>query len=100
MVPGLRKKYNMQFEQGKYEAYIKDLNNIYPGHLEFRVAETPIFVPKEFTQKMLSACDSIIDLIQQPRYHRQSEKAIPPELRVPNEDMHPHCIAFDFGVCR
>jgi hypothetical protein len=48
---------------------------------------------------MLSACDHIIDVVNTPKYREQSEKAIPEHLKVPNEDLHPHCIAFDFGVC-
>jgi len=100
MVPALRKQYNAQFTKEKYEAFNHDLNNIFPGQLEFRVAETPIYIPKSFTDKMLSACESIIDVIKTPTYHEQSERAIPAELKVPNEDSHPHCIAFDFGICQ
>src|SRR5437764_7362687 len=100
MVPSVRKEYNRRFSQEKYEAFIKALNNVYPGQLDFRVAETPVYVPKEFTKQMLSACDSIIDIINHPDYLVKSEKAIPSHLRVPNEDQHPHCIAFDFAVCR
>jgi hypothetical protein len=100
MIPAIRKKYNEQFTQEKYQSYINDLSNVYPGQLDFRIAETPVFVPKEFTNKVLSACDSIIDVITKPEYHQQSEKAIPAHLRVPNEDNHPDCIAFDFGVCK
>lgn len=99
MIPALRKKYNQDFTKEKYEAYIDELSNIYPGQLDFRLAETPVFVPKEFINKILSACESIIDVITKPVYHQQSEKAIPQHLKVPNEDAHPHCIAFDFGVC-
>jgi hypothetical protein len=99
MVPALRKKYNETFSKEKYKGYINDLANVYPGQLDFRLAETPVFVPKDFANKMLSACESIIDVITKPEYHKQSEKAIPYHLKVPNEDAHPHCIAFDFGVC-
>src|SRR6476469_9810372 len=99
MVPELRKKYNDDFKEENYLAYINDLANVYPGHLDFRVAETPVFVSEEFTEKMLSACEAIIDVITTPGYHQQSEKAIPEHLRVPNEDAHPHFIAFDFGIC-
>lgn len=99
MVPELRKKFNEQFTEEKYKAYVDELQQVYPDHLEFRIAETPLFVSKEFTQKILSACDSIIDVISLPAYHAQSAKAIPAHLRVPGEDAHPHCIAFDFGVC-
>ncbi|MGN6163549.1 MAG: hypothetical protein ACTHOF_03330 [Flavisolibacter sp.] len=100
MIPAIRKQYNSQFTKEKYEAYINDLNNVYPGQLDFRVAETPVFISKGFIQKALSACDHIVDIINTSQYQQQSEKAIPVKLRVPNEDAHPHCIAFDFGICQ
>ena len=99
MVPQLREQFNKEFTQEKYQAYIVALQNAYPGHLEFRVAETPVFVSKEFTQKIISCCESIIDVISQPDYLKKSANAIPSHLKVPSEDQHPHCIAFDFGVC-
>jgi len=99
MVPALRKRYNEQFTEEKYKAYIRDLSDVFPGQLDFRVAETPVFVSKEFTGKILSACESIIDAILDPGYKRESAAAIPAHLKVPVEDEHPHCIAFDFGVC-
>jgi hypothetical protein len=100
MVPELRKKYNAEFSKGKYDAYVNDLAGVYPGQLDFRLAETPVFVPKTFTEKMLSACETIINVTATPEYRKQSEKAIPSHLKVPNEDVHPHCICFDFAVCK
>ncbi len=100
MVPELRKKYNQEFTAEKYNAFLHEFNNIHPGQLDFRVAETPIFIPKDFTQKALAACESIIDIITQPEYKKQSERAIPEHLKVPNQDTQPHCIAFDFGICK
>ncbi|MFL5811261.1 MAG: hypothetical protein ACJ749_17195 [Flavisolibacter sp.] len=99
MVPALRKKFNEAFTEEKYKAYINDLGNVYPGQLEFRIAETPVFVSKEFTNKIIAACESIIDVVSKPGYHEQSANAIPKHLVVPGEDAHPDCIAFDFGVC-
>lgn len=99
MIPDIRRKYNEEFTKEKYRAYVHELEGIFPGQLDFRIAETPVFVPNDFTAKMLSACESIIDVIIKPEYREQSEKAIPAGLRVPGEDAHPHCIAFDFGVC-
>ena len=100
MIPSLRQQYNRQFTQEQYEAYVNGLSGVYPGQLDFRVAETPVFVPDLFWQKMKAACESIIDTIGTTAYHTQSEKAIPPNQRVPNEDKYPHFIAFDFGICR
>jgi hypothetical protein len=100
MISSLRTQFNQQFTEEKYQAFLHDLNNIFPGHLEFRVAETPLFIPKEFTQQMLSACDSIAQMVTSDTYRKQSKNAIPSHLRVPNEDVRPQCIAFDFGICR
>lgn len=100
MIPALREQFNQQFTEEKYKAYINELNSIYLGHLEFRVAETPLFVPKDFEQKMLATCEHIIDVIKQPHFKEQSQRAIPPQLYVPGEDDFPHFISFDFGVCK
>lgn len=100
MIPSIRRQYNRQFTEEKYKAYVTDLENLYPGQLDFRTAETPVFIPKEFRDKVLAACESIVDTVNTPAYLAQSEKAIPPHLRVPNEDQHTHFIAFDFGICR
>jgi hypothetical protein len=99
MVESARNKYNADFTKEKYDAYIHELNNIYPGQLDFRIAETPVFVPKDFTEKVLSACESIVDIITEPSYLQASGKAIPPHLNIPGQDAHPHFIAFDFGIC-
>ena len=100
MVTELRKKYNEEFTVEKYTAFLKEFNQLHPDSLDFRVAETPIFIPKDFTQKAMAACESIIDIITKPDYKKQSARAIPENLKVPNEDAHPHFIAFDFGICK
>lgn len=99
MVKSARKKYNQEFTPAEYEAYISELENVYPGQLDFRVAETPIFIPKDFKDKILDACESIIDSVTQPGYYQKSTRAIPEDLKVLSENDHPHCIAFDFGIC-
>jgi hypothetical protein len=99
MVPALREQFNRDFTEEKYQEYIHDLSQIYPGHLDFRVAETPVFIPKWFTKKMLDACETIVDVIKDQQYLQQSEKAIPPQLKVPGENSYPEFICFDFGIC-
>ncbi|HWR33527.1 MAG TPA: hypothetical protein VN451_08380 [Chitinophagaceae bacterium] len=99
MIPNIRKRYNEYFNVEKYEAFLKELNSAHPGALEFRVAETPIFVPKDFTTKMLEACESIVDIIVDTKFKDISKNAIPENVKVPGEESHPHFIAFDFGIC-
>lgn len=100
MVPDLRKTFNAHFSAAKYEAFLNDLNSLHPGDIEFRVCETPVFVDKEFADKLMDACESIIDVICDPNFIALTEKAIPPGEKVPNEASISHMISFDFGICR
>ena len=99
MVPVLRDQFNNSFTEKKYHEYLDDLNSLHPGAIEFRVAETPIFVDKQFTEKILSACESIVDVITKPDFRSLTANAVPKEVNVPNETDHSHFIAFDFGIC-
>ena len=100
MIKTIRETYNSNFTVEKYQAFLDDLYSVHPGAIEFRVAETPIFVPKSFTQKMLDACESIVDVIVDPRFMELTARAIPKNVKVPHENKHSHFIAFDFGVCQ
>lgn len=99
MIPSIRKQYNEHFTNDKYEAFLKELHSAHPGAIEFRVAETPVFIPKSFTEKILDACESIVDIITDPSFIQKTDKAIPPSLNVPGEIGHSEFIAFDFGIC-
>ena len=99
MIKALRQKFNANFTKEKYEAYMEKLENLHPGSLDFRNAETPVFVPKDFTKKMLDACEDIIDVITHPKFIGLTDRSIPANLRVPGEDNHSQFIVFDFGIC-
>lgn len=95
----LRREFNNNFSEEKYIAYEQELESLHPGTLEFRNAETPVFIPKDFTQKMLGACEAIIDVIVNPNFKALTERAIPKDITVANENDHAEFIAFDFGIC-
>ncbi len=99
MVPALRKAFNEAFSAARYQDFLKDLHSRHPGAIEFRIAETPVFVPKAFAAKLTGTCESIIDLIADPDFLKLTDRAIPPADRVPNENAYPHCLVFDFAVC-
>lgn len=99
MIAELRDRFNKNFTEKKYREFLDDLNSKHPGHIEFRVAETPIFIPKDFTSKMITACESIVDVITGPGFKTLTDRAIPSDEHVPGENNHSHFIAFDFGIC-
>ncbi|HWB25455.1 MAG TPA: hypothetical protein VG738_08235 [Chitinophagaceae bacterium] len=99
MVPAMREWFNSHFTEEMYKGYLDELNAPHPGAIEFRVAETPVFVDRDFKNKMLSACESIIDVITQYNFKSLTAHAIPADISVPGENNHTHFIAFDFGIC-
>lgn len=99
MVPAIRKQFNESFSEARYQAYLFSLNEKFKGAIEFRVAETPVFIDKVFKDKILSACESIVDVIVQPDFIELTNQAIPANVKVPNENSHTNFIAFDFGIC-
>lgn len=99
MIQSVRTAYNNNFTAEKYNAFLKDMDNVHPGAIEFRIAETPVFVPTDFAAKMIDTCESIVDFILAPSFKEQTARAIPDHLKVPHENNHTHFIAFDFGIC-
>ena len=95
----LRQQFNTNFTEEKYNAYMQKVEALHAGALDFRNAETPIFIPKAFTKKMLGACEDIIDVITAPNFKQLTERSIPKNLRVSGEDAHTQFIVFDFGIC-
>lgn len=99
MVAAIRKKFNESFTEAGYQQYLALLNEKFKGAIEFRVAETPVFIDRVFKEKILSACESIVDFIVQPNFTELTNNAIPLNVQVPNQNKHTHFIAFDFGIC-
>lgn len=99
MIPAQRLKYNQQFSEEKYQNFISELEKGYPA-IPFRVAETPVFVPKALKEKLIAAGEEIINLIKQPNFKELTQKSIPTDWNVPNENAQPHFLTFDFGICK
>ena len=99
MQKSLREKFNQNFTEEKYAAYMQKVEGIHPGSLDFRNAETPLFIPKDFTKKMLDACEDIIDVITAPNFKALTERSIPADVRVAGDEKHAQFIVFDFGIC-
>ncbi len=100
MIPELRKKYNADFSQKKYENFIKSLNKYKSYPLEFRISETPLFLSNELMEKIIKAAEEIVEQIRTEEFGKNSETAVPHELYIPNKDSHPAFIQIDFAICK
>ncbi|HEU4552258.1 MAG TPA: hypothetical protein VFS25_05470 [Chitinophaga sp.] len=100
MIPALRTYYNGQFTPAKYQAFLDRLAAAAGEAPAFRVAETPVFVPAALTSKLVQACEEVVEVILRPDFKTLTRDAIPPALKVPEENAHPHFLVIDFAVCR
>jgi hypothetical protein len=100
MIPSLRDHYNARFTVEKYHEFLQALDKAAGTKVEFRVCETPVFLPKDLLQEMQQAAVEIIGQLSTRDYFSESEKAVPEQYRVPNQDVHPLFVQVDFAVCR
>jgi hypothetical protein len=100
MIPSIRSAYNASFTEEKYRRFLEDMTNEFNYEIEFRVSETPVFIDKQLKERLINAGEEIIDVLTRPDFKQLSEKAIPPHLRVPNEDNHTSLLAIDFAICK
>jgi hypothetical protein len=99
MIPSLRKAYNSHFTAAQYEKFLNHIYGLYDHKPNFRIAETPIFIPDDFRDKLIRACDDIAEVLTQPNFKEITEGSLQPQVRVPNEDDHTQFLVVDFGVC-
>ena len=98
MIASVRAGYNKSFSESKYNAFLNDLDGLYHHAITFRVAETPVFVGRDFKDQLLKASKDIIDFLARTDVKKLTQAAIPPHLVVPNETSHTLFLALDFAV--
>jgi len=76
MIAGIRKAYNQSFTKEKYAALLKELDALHPGALDFRIAETPVFIDEEMKEKLYSVSNYIIQQIKSPSFKENTKHAV------------------------
>ena len=98
MIASIRQKFNAAFTEEAYQNYLAFLNTPFPGALDFSVAETPIFIDKNFTEKLLSTGDYVNQVIQSNSFKSITEPSLKNVPLFPNESALPQCIVMDFAL--
>ncbi len=99
MLPDQRNSFNQNFSEHKYEQLLSELNKDFVGAVDFRVAESPVFIDAHCNKQMLDTCDYMIDTITHSDFQALTDASIPANKNVPQQTVHPHFLAFDFGIC-
>lgn len=99
MIPALRQRYNAAFTEARYQALLAELNSAVYWPVDFRVAESPLFLDAPTTRALIAAADDIVRQLATPAFRAHARTAIPAGLEVPAETPWPHFLAIDFALC-
>jgi uncharacterized protein (UPF0248 family) len=98
MIPTLREAFNRQFTVEKYQRFLQTLDEAVGMKIDFRVCESPIFLPEELQNDLQRAAVDLVQQLMAPAYLEESRRAVPGQFRVPNDDAHPVFLAVDFAI--
>jgi hypothetical protein len=98
MIPDIRRAYNTAFTDDAYKAFLDYIGKAYNNVPNFRVAETPVFIPHALKEHLFRACDEITNTICRPDYKALTQSALQDKYEVPGEDAHATFLVMDFGV--
>jgi hypothetical protein len=99
MISSYRKWYNEQFSDEKYQELLNDLTGLYQKAPNFRVAESPFFIPKLLKDRLLDACEKITKVLLRDDLKDITQGALyDPKYIVPGEDDHTTFLQMDFGI--
>src|ERR1035437_168203 len=101
LVPELRTRFNQRFNAGDYAALLALLERRCGTRIEYRVAETPVFMPLQQLEEMAAqGAELARTLMGNPEYLEAARRAIPEGYRVAGETAHPHFLTADFALIR
>jgi hypothetical protein len=101
VIPDLRARFNQRFVENDYASLLRRLEQRCGSRVEFRVAETPIFVPAALLQDLSThGADLAHSVIGNAPCLDAARQAIPSGYRVANETHHPNFLTADFALIR
>ena len=96
----IRRAYNADFTEGRYEDLLADLDRGGDGPAAFRICETPLFLDRALTRELIEAAHEVVDAVTSEEYLKLAGRAVPPELKVPGDEGHPVFLQVDFALVR
>ncbi len=102
MLQPYRSEFNKrQFTEARYAELVAVLDRRTRTKVSFPICETPCFFSAELMDEMSRiGIELTHQLIDSPEYMQLSDKAIPAEYRVANDNPRPNFMTVDFGLVR
>ena len=95
-----RELFNASFTAEKYQQFLADINPDYDLAIDFRIAESPVFVIEEFRLQMRYFFEDIKKFLYRSDLKELMKDAVPKEMNIPNESDHPAFVVIDFAICK
>lgn len=101
MIPQLRARFNEQFRPDAHHRLLACVEERCRAPVEFRVAQTPVFVPLAMLEQMAATGVEMAEaLVDNAAYLAAARQAIPAEWRAAGGTSHPNFLAVAFGLIR
>ena len=101
MISELRSGFNRRFVEQDYAALLRNLEGRCGVPVEFRVAETPIFLPPGLLHNLaVHGAELAGEIMGNAGCLQAARSAIPAGYRVAGETAHPHFLTADFALVR
>jgi hypothetical protein len=107
MIPKFRDNFNAHYRPENYHSLLRRLDERAGTKVEFRVAETPVFLPLALMEEMASAGIRLTRrLLAWPEYMDEARRSIPagflvagqPDFKGSSEVSHPNFLTADFAL--
>jgi hypothetical protein len=97
----LRALFNDSFTPERYATLLRLVEERCEARVEYRIAETPVFLPTDLLEEMAAAGTELTRrLLGNPEYLAAARKAIPAGYDVAGQTVHPHFLTADFALVR
>lgn len=98
MIADVRESFNNNFTIEKYNLVLQDLVHcfgVFPG---FRIAETPVFLPRYFKNRLIEASKEILFLMMQEKVQDYAMQSVPSNWKIQKKSVHPEFVVADFAI--
>ena len=95
-----RQLFNEQFSDALYTRYQRDLSGRINAQFDFRLAESPVFLPDDFKACTVKAAQEILEQLSRKEQIEKMREAIPQQWDTPGMDALPSFAQVDFAVTR
>ncbi len=101
MIPALRTRWNAQYTEAGYRAFVDAVTRRVGCPIEFRLSETPCFFPQALLDELVDASQTMVSqLLGNPAYRTAADAMVPERFRLAHGEDLPTCVQVDFGLVR